>query len=47
MDLKYNSYSDKDKGEIRLILKDALRERFEGKIKAAKLIYKEETKGKP
>ncbi len=43
-DLKYNSYTDKEKDEIRLALKDALRERFEGKVKAAKLIYKQESK---
>lgn len=47
LNLKYNSYTDKEKKEIELHLKDSLRERFEGKIKAAKLIYKEETKGKP
>jgi hypothetical protein len=46
LDLKYNSYTDKEKEEIRLILKDALRERFEGKVRAAKLIHKADQKGK-
>lgn len=40
LNLKYKSYSEAEKEEIRLVLKDAFRERFEGKIKAAKLIHK-------
>jgi hypothetical protein len=46
LDLKYNSYTEKERKEIELHLKEFLRERFEGKVKAAKLIHKQDEKGK-